>query len=308
MHIARPPHSAPPFQTQPYLSHSEPWAHDYICCDVDHAASSSSSPPRSAPANLQIPFGQQSQQMTVSVGQGFDHGLLSRTNSFEQSYGTGHISSSSSQSLSAPLPLQLSQSFAAGTVLSDSERLAASLPQTPAPIAPQATSPCPLDFATICCTDEFCVESPKSGPIPGGQTGVDVGCCVDPTCEEATEICCDGAIDDVVCVGAADTVCSDLCELGEPGEVCAISEAGETGGCSLPIGNGPPVVAVEANSDSAPHPSQSLSQDELDLKELERWACTQEGCHAIQQYVSDILPSLGFNIVLCRTNGSRRGS
>lgn len=148
----------------PARTHDDPWAHPFICCDVDHAASTSTGPSTTA----------------------------------------------------SPMVLPTPPNAALPSVLLPSVMSSGS---TPKGISPA----CPMDMYV--CEENTCVDQHST-------------CCVDPSC-------------------------------------------GTTEPCS---------------GSSHTH-TQENSGECTGLEELEAWACTKEGCHAIQQYVCGSSPATSIRTV-----------
>lgn len=245
---------------QPHLSHAEPWAHNYICCDVDHAASTSSSP-RSAPPTLQAHNHTHDCDHDHDRAHAHAHDYHHHAPGHAHSHSLAHAHvPAHARSQSTQLPYQLAFAHVHAQTQSKSQSQSQSLPQTPiVPSQPGSatTTPCPLDFTALCCADEVCAE---------GKEAV-LECCEDPHCEETAElICCDADH------GDGDGHCG-------PPEACAAS-------CGLNDVHGLGFGDLVGSTGTTPGLNAEETQEERDLKELERWACTKEGCHAIQQYVS----------------------
>lgn len=111
-------------------------------------------------------------------------------------------------------------------------------------------NPCGPD---ACCTDKDCPE-------------MDVECCVDPTCRNADDRC-DAPHGECDHVSPGSLNRPDVATVDADGHVQT------------------DVVDVDMSSGAAGGESKGLNQL-LEGDELVKWACSEEGCAAIQKYVS----------------------
>lgn len=215
----------------PHLSHADPWAHHFICCDLPHAASTSTTPPNSSAAAspFATPF------MSPAVGQ--QHA----GNAPEGAQGISH---------SFPIRFDL-DSYPSASSLPDHRHT----PQQPAfenVAASQTGGALGAEVALGHMTN----------PAPQAKDG--------PICAESAFRC-----DQADCTGA------DVCEGSA---ACSAVEC-----CADPECN----VACDADNCHESHPAIVDGCDSCDEAAggisgeaaLAEWACSKEGCKAIEQYV-----------------------
>jgi hypothetical protein len=174
-------------------------------------------------------------------------------------------SSSSSGTSSTPIMMSLSNQ---GSNSAPSSTLASPVihpnPQGyPAPVVHQlsdsVTGPTGMEMFCCedgdhmeCCADPLCDKVPDDGcGEPRPPSTADMGCCDESNCD----------LDQVIC-NQINAICHHH-----------------------------PCPDDTSNRPSTSTSGDQIAEGELDaegIKELERWACSKEGCHAIQQYVSRI--------------------
>ena len=264
----------------PALTHQDPWAHSFICCDQDHSASASSPSPR-ATAKHPSHFVETGGDLRPVVG---NAGARS-CSCGPAAHNHGPIGVGSKRhSRSGQLTSSASVSASATPAMTSASR---SVPHHSPTQTPQTPSVTPL-----CDSHSRGEESSKSSSTDLSGLSLDepMICsdpqcalpstleCRDPACEEDSKSCsdpeCDG--DERPCSKAGCTdeaaMCVDPhCEMGGEPECTdphCIDDEKVTECCNEATGR----VDVGECQD-------------CNLADLEKWACSKEGTKAIQEYV-----------------------